>query len=196
MERLQRGCRISGRLIKVWRNSVDNLLRQGADPLRVNQRSFQHESHTPCRMLNAPVSEHMMSPEARAEGPSSLAPRQASTTIACSRSCGVTPGIDDRTSFATSGAPRPRSDSKPTRAPRPPQPDRRLGKNRARLAQRRRRPGRSPPHKARGRAVPHHPNHRPSRQTPGERADDSAREQAQQARAAAGNSSSGRARST
>ena len=88
MERLQRGLSDIRDVDKGLAQTVDNLLRQGAIPLRVNQRSFHHEvAYALQDVERSRVGTISMSPEARTEATGLLAPRRASKTTACSRSC-------------------------------------------------------------------------------------------------------------
>ena len=97
MERLQRGLSDIRDVDQGLAQTVDNLLRQGADPLRVNQRSFQHEvAYALQDVERSRVGTISMSPEARAEATrlaGSAAGLENDRMLALMR---ATPGIDDR----------------------------------------------------------------------------------------------------
>ena len=185
MERLQRGLSDISDVDKGLAQAVDNLLRQGADPLRVNQRSFQHEvAYALQDVERSRVGMISMSPEARAEATrlaGSAAGLENDHMLALLR---ATPGIDDRAVIRDirRAAAEIGQQADQSTAPIRSQVD--VLENRVRLAQR---PAEARPEPAsqsagsRSAASAELPPQ--ARQTPGERADDSAREQAQQARA-------------
>ena len=185
MERLQRGLSDIRDVDKGLAQTVDNLLRQGADPLRVNQRSFQHEvAYALQDVERSRVGTISMSPEARTEATrlaGSAAGLENDRMLALMR---ATPGIEDRAvirDIRRAAAEIGRQADQST-APIRSQID--VLENRVRLAQRPAEAGPEPAAQSAGprSAAPSEPPPQ-GRQTPGERADDSAREQAQQARA-------------
>ena len=185
MERLQRGLSDIRDVDKGLAQTVDNLLRQGADPLRVNQRSFQHEvAYALQDVERSRVGTISMSPEARAEATrlaGSAAGLENDRMLALMR---ATPGIEDRAVVRDirRAAAEIGQQADQSTAPIRSQID--VLENRVRLAQRPAEAGPEPAAQSAGprSAAPSEPPPQ-GRQTPGERADDSAREQAQQARA-------------
>jgi len=185
MERLQRGLSDIRDVDKGLAQTVDNLLQQGADPLRVNQRSFQHEvAYALQDVERSRVGTISMSPEARTEATrlaGSAAGLENDRMLALMR---ATPGIEDRAVIrdirraATEIGRQADQSTAPIRS----QID--VLENRVRLAQRPAEAGPEPAAQSAGPRSATPSETRPQdRQTPGERADDSAREQAQQARA-------------
>jgi hypothetical protein len=185
MERLQRGLSDIKDVDQGLAQTVDNLLRQGADRLRVNQRSFQHEvAYALQDVERSRVGTISMSPEARAEATrlaGSATGLENDRMLALMR---ATPGIDDRAVIrdirraATEIGQQADQSTAPIRS----QID--VLENRVRLAQRPAEAGPEPASQSAGSRSAASAEPPPqARQTPDERADDSAREQAQQARA-------------
>ena len=185
MERLQRGLSDIRDVDKGLAQTVDNLLQQGADPLRVNQRSFQHEvAYALQDVERSRVGTISMSPEARAEATmlaGSAAGLENDRMLALMR---ATPGIDDRVVVRDIRRTAAEIGQQADQSTAPIRSQIDVLENRVRLAQRPAEAGPEPAAQSAGPRSATPSETRPQdRQTPGERADDSAREQAQQARA-------------
>jgi hypothetical protein len=184
MERLQRGLSDIRDVDQGLAQTVDNLLRQGADPLRVNQRSFQHEvAYALQDVERSRVGTISMSPEARAEATrlaGSAAGLENDRMLALMRS---TPGIEDRAVIRDIRRTAAEIGQQADQSTAPIRSQIDVLENRVRLAQRTAEAGPEPAVQSAGTrsAAPSEPPPQ-GRQAPGERADDSAREQAQQAR--------------